>query len=388
MVGFDPGMSSGLAVLSIDGRLLLSKTYKGSRDVAMDVISVGRPIAVATDVPKVPRAVKRLASAFGCPVFRPNRYYTAYEKTELLRRNGWEGLEIHESDALFAAQLCLSVTRKKMSDVMESGLTSNELTKALLLLLSGENVKEAVKRASVNAVAFPREPGRAKGTRPPIGREKIASLENLVSELRDENDALRDEVNKLKENEQILRQQRELSLYRDRRIEMMRRRVDTLERLLADRQGENDALRRELEALRGLLRRVAEGTDVLVPKLESPHPEDEAETGSFKVVAIDDGVSDEVLDRLKRSGVEYLFIIKGDDRIAEQVAERGMFPIMPKDLSYVDMGNVVLFDARLLRDSQARSKEFWNAREIQKKREMLKMLLNGGKRLALILRNK
>ncbi len=381
-------MSSGLAVLSVDGRLLLSKTYKGSRDVAMDVISVGRPVAVATDVPKVPRAVKRLASAFGCPVFKPNRYYTAYEKAQLLKRNGWEGFEIHESDALFAAQLCLSVTRKKMGEVMESGLTSNELIRALLLLLSGENVKEAVRRASVNAVAFPREPGRAKGTRSSVGREKIASLENLVRELREENGALRDEVNKLKEDEQMLRQQRELSLYRDRRIEMMRRRVDTLERLLADRQSENDALRRELEGLRGLLRRVAEGKDVLVPKLESAHLEGEAETSSFKVVAIDNGLSGEALEQLKRNGVEYLFIIKGDDRAVEQAAERGIFPITPKDLSYVDMGSVVLFDARSLRESQVRSKELWNAKEIEKKREMLKALLNGGKRLALILRNK
>ncbi|WP_449463234.1 DUF460 domain-containing protein [Tardisphaera miroshnichenkoae] len=380
-------MSSGLAVLSVDGRLLLSKTYKGSRDVAMDVIAVGRPIAVATDVPKIPRAVKRLASAFGCPVFKPNRYYTAYEKTELLKRNGWEGLEIHQSDALFAAQLCLSVTRKKMGEVMESGLTSNELIRALSLLLSGENVKEAVRRASLNAVAFPREPGRAKGARSSVGREKIASLENLVSELREENDALRDEVNKLKEDEQMLREQRELSIYRDRRLEMMRRRVDTLERLLADRQGENDALRRELEGLRELLRRVAEGKDVLVPKLESANLESEVEMGSLKVVAVDSALSGDALEQLKKSGVEFLFIIKGDDRVAEQVAERGMFPITPKDLSYVDMGGVVLFDAKSLRESQVRSKEFWNAREIEKKREMLRALLNGGKRLALICRH-
>ncbi len=381
-------MSSGLAVLSIDGRLLLSRTYKGSRNVAMDVISVGRPIAVATDVPKIPRAVKRLASAFGCPVFKPNRYYTAYEKAELLKRNGWEGLEIHESDALFAAQLCLSVTRKKMGEVMESGLTSNELIRALSLLLSGENVKDAVRRASVNAVALPREPGRAKAGRSSIGREKIDRLENLVSELREENDELRDEVNKLKEDEQMLRQQRELSIYRDRRIAMMRRRIDTLERLLADRQAENGELRRELEELRDLLQRVAEGKDVLVPKLEGTRIEGGMEMGSLKVVAVDDGLSGEALEQLKRSGVEYLFIMKDDDRAAEQAAERGIFPIKSKDLSYVDMGVVVLFDAKSLRESQVRSREFWNAKEIQKKREMLKTLLSGGKRLALIFRYK
>ncbi|MGC9174870.1 MAG: DUF460 domain-containing protein [Thermoprotei archaeon] len=385
MVGFDPGMSSGLAVLSVDGKLLLSKTYTGSRGIAIDVISVGRPIVVATDVPKVPKAVKRLASAFGCPVFKPARYYTSFEKSELLKKSGWQGLEIHEADALFAAQLCLNATQKKIGEILESKLSSEEQIKALSLLLSGENVSEAVRRATLGPLVFAREPGRIKRSGSSVNRDKIDGLESLVNKLKDENDALRKEIRDLEESEHALRDQRNALLFKDRRFEVMRHRIDTLERLLAERQGDIDRLKRELARLAELLRSVAEGTEVAVPKINAlPDNAAGVRLTSSKVVMIDGSLGDEELELLKRNGVEYVFVANADHKIIEKAAEKGLYPITDKDISFVDVGNVVIFDAKALKESQVRSMKIWNMREIEKKRKMLKELLGSGKRLALI----
>jgi predicted RNase H-like nuclease (RuvC/YqgF family) len=103
IVGLDPGTTTGIAILDIDGNLLYSTSKRNlKRSETIKIISsLGRPIIFATDVSPPPRAVERLVSAFGCTIFYPEKPLSVLEKQELVKVFG-EKLLGHEADALAA----------------------------------------------------------------------------------------------------------------------------------------------------------------------------------------------------------------------------------------------------------------------------------------------
>ncbi|WP_256202464.1 DUF460 domain-containing protein [Sulfuracidifex tepidarius] len=84
IVGLDPGLEVGIAILDVHGKLLLLDTKRSiDREEIISIISnYGTPIMVATDVNPVPDTVKKIASALGCKLFVPEREMSAEEKQE------------------------------------------------------------------------------------------------------------------------------------------------------------------------------------------------------------------------------------------------------------------------------------------------------------------
>lgn len=109
IVGIDPGTTVGIAVLDVDGRLLYlaSKRNLKKNELVRIVIKFGRPIVLATDVTPVPHSIERLASAFGCKIFYPEKPFSVLEKQELVKDFRVE--DEHETDALAA---CLKAWKK------------------------------------------------------------------------------------------------------------------------------------------------------------------------------------------------------------------------------------------------------------------------------------
>lgn len=119
IVGFDPGTTAGLAIISVDGEVLdlLSKKNLTKKQIIRRVLNFGRPILIATDRRFAPKAVKSLASSFELRVFRPTKDLDFKEKAKLIKIFGVKPESSHQIDALAAAAKAWKCYRNKFHKI-------------------------------------------------------------------------------------------------------------------------------------------------------------------------------------------------------------------------------------------------------------------------------
>lgn len=142
IVGFDPGTTSALAAVDLNGSLQFTEEFRGGVTQAVKILGKrGRPSVVASDKSSLP-AVTKLAAAFGAVSFFPKRDLTIEEKARLVRPYGLKSQ--HEKDALAAA---LAAHRKYKGLVRRVRGKEKEIFE---MLLKGEvpNISRALARRS------------------------------------------------------------------------------------------------------------------------------------------------------------------------------------------------------------------------------------------------
>lgn len=109
IVGFDPGTTAGLAVLNLNGELLLLKSLKhwNRGSIILEALSVGDPVLIATDRAEAPRAVRELAQSLNLAVFETGKDEALEDKISIIneyasKRSVSIGDE-HQASALYAA---------------------------------------------------------------------------------------------------------------------------------------------------------------------------------------------------------------------------------------------------------------------------------------------
>ncbi|MCS7099735.1 MAG: DUF460 domain-containing protein [Sulfolobales archaeon] len=109
IVGLDPGIEVGLAVLDFSGRIVMLKSSRGldREDVISILRNLGRVVLVATDKQQPPEFVRKVAAALGARVYAPDRDLQAHEKESVVREySEVYGVEVknnHMRDSLAAA---------------------------------------------------------------------------------------------------------------------------------------------------------------------------------------------------------------------------------------------------------------------------------------------
>nr|WP_081580348.1 DUF460 domain-containing protein [Methanobacterium formicicum] len=86
IVGLDPGMTVGVAILDLSGEILSVNSFKeASRaDITKHIISFGRTVLVATDVHQTPKMVRKMATALNSKVYSPYRDLAVSAKNEMV----------------------------------------------------------------------------------------------------------------------------------------------------------------------------------------------------------------------------------------------------------------------------------------------------------------
>ncbi|MFX1518432.1 MAG: DUF460 domain-containing protein [Promethearchaeota archaeon] len=109
IVGIDPGVTVGIAILDLRGEVILLDSAKGlSRgDVVRRISEYGTATIIATDVTTIPAFVQALSTKFNAKICSAAKIYSVSEKQELIRTFS-EIYDIkpsnsHERDALVAA---------------------------------------------------------------------------------------------------------------------------------------------------------------------------------------------------------------------------------------------------------------------------------------------
>jgi len=103
IVGIDPGTTTAVAALDLDGNLMLleSSRQMNMSGVIESLYKTGKPLVIASDVQEMPYAVEKIRRAFSAIAFTPKQDTSVEAKLALTEGFPYEN--VHERDALSAA---------------------------------------------------------------------------------------------------------------------------------------------------------------------------------------------------------------------------------------------------------------------------------------------
>jgi len=156
IVGVDPGIETGLAIVDLDLNPLLVLSSKNlDREEILQIIrKYGIPVLVSTDKNPPPEIIEKLAASLNSVLYSPSRTLSTAEKDSLV----YEYVEIHklnlktthERDALASCLKAYKEYEEKflqlMSRLNEIGLHPRRLQKYKAEIIRGRPVAEVVER--------------------------------------------------------------------------------------------------------------------------------------------------------------------------------------------------------------------------------------------------
>jgi len=222
IVGLDPGVTCGIAVLDLNGNLLLLESEKDLSRMALvrKLTSLGVPTIIASDVNPPPSLLDKLAGILNSRVFYPPRSLTISEKRELVQKFVEERhikvQDSHQRDALASALKAFLAFKNKFERAeararsMGYYVPSDQLK---IMLLKGLSVSEAI-----STLSQPKATEEVKEERPPQQinlavllnklesyRVKIKKLRRSLIRVKEQNATLAAEKGRLEEELQRLR---------------------------------------------------------------------------------------------------------------------------------------------------------------------------------------
>ena len=229
IVGLDPGITCGLAVLSLKGDVLHLRSQKGLTrgDLTRIVAGLGVPIIVAADVRPEPEFVKKFASSLDAFLFIPEYSLQVLEKQELAQefsaKSRVDVKNAHERDALAAAAKAFRHYKNKFEQI-EAYASDNHLSLPL------DEVKALVVRGRPLTDAFEAVSKRIQDIPKPLTVEETVAKPSLSPE----------------ETQPLINQLRSKTSDQGRQIENLREEIELLQRKLRDSEAIREAAEKEL----------------------------------------------------------------------------------------------------------------------------------------------
>ena len=244
IVGIDPGINYGIAVMGLDGEIYTTGTIQGGDlgSILGIIQKYGVPLVVATDKKPVPESVKKIASLYGAKIYEPDHIPSDAEKEDLIKDIGYKVSTVHERDALYSA---LSFYRKmlpkftqvesivnKLSLDVDTYRIRSDLIRGLDLATIIENIfaeilsEDNVKKDLFIIKDFIKEYVASEN--------RLRRLEEEYHRLLSENNYLRNKISDLERNlkttfEELdsLKRDFKYEVYRDRELNVMVERLRT-----------------------------------------------------------------------------------------------------------------------------------------------------------------
>ncbi|MFC7167300.1 DUF460 domain-containing protein [Halospeciosus flavus] len=143
-VGIDPGTTTAVALVDIDGRVLdvLSTRTADTADVIEWIIEHGRPVLVAADVTPMPETVEKFRRSFDAAGWEPDSDLPVDEKQHRTREEGYDN--DHERDAMAAALFAHDDHADQIRRVTQKIPPQVERDTVVARVVGGEESVEAV----------------------------------------------------------------------------------------------------------------------------------------------------------------------------------------------------------------------------------------------------
>ncbi len=223
IVGMDPGTTTAVAVLDLNGNLLHLKSERNwSLPRIIDFLKdVGRPVIVSTDVTPPPGTVLKLKKSFDAILHVPRESLTVERKNEITA--GYTTSNAHERDALAAAIEGYNFFRSKFAQIEKKVPQGVDLDEVKVRVLKGSTIKSAILTDSESEVN-----GKKRE------RYRVEDIQKLRAELRKKEEII-DELERI-----IERMKGEMD-EKDRTISLLER------KLIKTKKEESYRLRKEKE---------------------------------------------------------------------------------------------------------------------------------------------
>jgi predicted RNase H-like nuclease (RuvC/YqgF family) len=273
IVGIDPGTTIGVAILDLNGKpieVFSSKNYSVSDAIAR-IISLGKPLIVASDVTPTPSMVKKISSIFSSPVHELDESLSTEEKVALTKGEGYEYKNVHERDALAACVNAFRRYKKKFSQVQKKTPAGVEIEEVKALVIKGVSISAAINRL-ISAKEEKKKVTKAEkqeqeekkrgeeGESEDIHRlrrvmkgkdEKIVMLEGLTTALKARVEEKELEIRSLKHKLDSTRSARKKEIEKAEEIRERGREIKRLKEEVKAMEEENAELRKIIEGLKG-----------------------------------------------------------------------------------------------------------------------------------------
>ena len=244
IVGIDPGINYGIAILNLDGEIHATETISGGDlGVLLDKIRrYGVPVVVATDKKPVPESVKKIASIYGAKIYEPERVPTDAEKEKMIKELGYKVSSTHERDALYSAVSFYRKMLPKFSQIeslaQKLGIDM-DLSKAKLEIIKGLDLATVIENIFSEILS---EKNNRRNVlvikdfiREYVSNEnRLRNLEEEYNRVLTENNILRSRISELEKRVrdlyselEDLKREFKQEIYRDREISMLVERLKT-----------------------------------------------------------------------------------------------------------------------------------------------------------------
>lgn len=147
MVGIDPGMTTGVAISTLSGKILnvFSRKNLSKGELVSQLTNFGTPAAICADVTPVPAFVSKLAATYNAEIISPGYELSQDEKRELTREYASENkLDAHQRDALSAVMSALMKFQSHFSKLRQYEFNPTELDIAMGMIVRGSSIHESV----------------------------------------------------------------------------------------------------------------------------------------------------------------------------------------------------------------------------------------------------
>ncbi|MHA2231575.1 MAG: DUF460 domain-containing protein [Candidatus Hodarchaeales archaeon] len=260
IVGLDPGMTVGLSVIDLQGKILevTSRREFSTSAIVRAIGKFGKPVIIAADVRPIPSMVEKIARTFGATLIGPRQAeIPVAEKRQRIENFRELCSSSHERDSLFAALNALddiSHSLKRTREVVRERYP--ELVHSLAEIERKIILGQSIESATHSLRQTPISPGVVTETGVPTEsrselRERIESQQALlqkkdqeVENLKLEIDILHKELQKAErarsdtfEKLNKLQRRRSSKIDRDRKISEKNKEISRLRKKIKEQEG-------------------------------------------------------------------------------------------------------------------------------------------------------
>ncbi|HJX56543.1 MAG TPA: DUF460 domain-containing protein [Methanoregula sp.] len=144
IVGIDPGTTTAVAAVDLDGNLLhlASSRQMSMGDVVESLYRVGKPIIVASDVQEMPHSVEKIRRAFSAVSYTPKQDVSVETKIELTAPFPYAN--DHERDALSAALDAYRQYRHRFQNLIKRIPPGHDLDEVRARVIRGQSLDQVI----------------------------------------------------------------------------------------------------------------------------------------------------------------------------------------------------------------------------------------------------
>jgi predicted RNase H-like nuclease (RuvC/YqgF family) len=225
IVGFDPGLTAGIAILDLKGNILSVTSFKEITlaEIIKHIMSYGKAVLISSDVYPPPKRVKKLATSLNAKLHYPYKDMSVGSKIELVESYLSEKYstrskvvpsdevpqDAHQRDALAASIRTYKSYQKKMEIIetrsKETNLNSEQIEQVKMMVIDGtaistairtlkEIIEEDIKSESLNEESDLNKDSGADETLLKL-KNRIKMQDNQIQHLKNKNNSLEQEIN-------------------------------------------------------------------------------------------------------------------------------------------------------------------------------------------------